>query len=200
MRHGVQVSQARTRPPRASDERRTANQRRRSQTSSDQRAVMREGCGHRAAIPDRSTGPSPRAAAAAVPGSTPAAPSSRPPPSSGRSQGDASPSTATGPGDAPPPSPTRTPGLPPQRRPRGRWRVRRRGGAVASCAPQPVERHRRLGEAHRDRKVVGGGAIPLAPTIPGWAACCSLDPSSGQLTVVRAAPSWGVGAGRHGTW
>ena len=35
----------------------------------------------------------------------------------------------------------------------------------ASCAPHPVEGLRRLGEPHRDRKVVGRGAIPLAPTI-----------------------------------
>ena len=36
----------------------------------------------------------------------------------------------------------------------------------ASCAPDQLVRHRRLGEAHGDRKVDGGGAKPLAPTSP----------------------------------
>ena len=36
----------------------------------------------------------------------------------------------------------------------------------ASCAADQLEGRRRLDEAHRDRKVVGGGAIPLAPTSP----------------------------------
>jgi hypothetical protein len=35
--------------------------------------------------------------------------------------------------------------------------------ADASFAADQVERLWRLGEAHGDRKVVGGGAIPLAP-------------------------------------
>ena len=34
---------------------------------------------------------------------------------------------------------------------------------VASCAPAQFPRLRRLGEAHDDGKVVGGGATPLAP-------------------------------------
>ena len=33
-----------------------------------------------------------------------------------------------------------------------------------SCASEPVEGLRRLGETHRDRKVAGRAAIPLAPT------------------------------------
>jgi len=49
-------------------------------------------------------------------------------------------------------------------RPHGPWRDRRGGTTVASCAAHQVARLWRLGEAHRDRKVVGGGAIPLAPT------------------------------------
>ncbi len=36
--------------------------------------------------------------------------------------------------------------------------------AGASCAADQLDGLRRLGEAHGDRKVVGGGAIPLAPT------------------------------------
>ncbi len=40
------------------------------------------------------------------------------------------------------------------------------GEVVSSCAPEPVGRLRRLGEPHRDRMVVGGGANSLAPTKP----------------------------------
>ena len=37
--------------------------------------------------------------------------------------------------------------------------------ADESCAADQLDGFRRLGETHGDRKVVGGGAIPLAPTI-----------------------------------
>jgi hypothetical protein len=50
------------------------------------------------------------------------------------------------------------------RRPCDRSRARRGGTAVWSCAPEPVVGLRRLREPHRDRKVDGRGATPLAPT------------------------------------
>jgi hypothetical protein len=107
--------------------------------------------------------PCPRAPAAAGPGSTPAAPSSPLRPWIARSPGGASRWSATGRGCGRPPSPTRQRGPPRPPRPHGRRRVRRGGGTiVASCAPDQLVWRRRLGGAHRDRKVVGGGAIPLA--------------------------------------
>ena len=48
--------------------------------------------------------------------------------------------------------------------------------AGASCAAGQLEQLWRLGETHGDRKVVGGGAIPLAPTT---ALCQALSDSSG---------------------
>ena len=87
-----------------------------------------------------------------------------PQPSIGRSLGGASPSSATGRAGGRPPSPIRRRGPPRPPRPHGPWRARRGGMGVWSCALEPVAGFWRLGEAHRDRKVVGGGAIPLAPT------------------------------------
>ena len=106
----------------------------------------------------------PRAPAAATPGSTPAAPSSPPPPWTARSPDGASRSSAPSRACGRPPSPTRLRGPRRPRRPRGRWRARRGGTAVASCAPEPVAGLGRLGEPHRDGNVGGRGAIPLAPT------------------------------------
>jgi hypothetical protein len=105
----------------------------------------------------------------AGPGSTRAGPSSRRPPWTARSPGGASRSSATGRGGGRRPSLTRLQGPRLPRRPPGRWPVQRRSEATcASCASEPVERLGRFGETHGDRKVVGGGAIPLAPTTDGF--------------------------------
>jgi hypothetical protein len=102
---------------------------------------------------------------AAPPGSTRAGPSSSPRPLTAHSPGGASRSSATGQGDGRPPSPIRRPAPRQPPRPHDQWHVRRRSeSAGASCAPQPFARRRRLGEPHRDRKVGGRGAMPLAPT------------------------------------
>jgi len=106
----------------------------------------------------------PQPPAAATPGSTPAAPSSSPPPWTARSPDGALRSSAPSRACGRPPSPTRLRGPRRPRRPRGRWRARRVGTAVASCAPEPAAGLGRLGEPHRDRKVGGRGANPLAPT------------------------------------
>ena len=115
--------------------------------------------------PGREAGLGPRAPAAATPGSTPVAPSSSPRPSTSHLPGGASPSSATTRAGGRPPFQTQLRGRRRPRRPPGRWRDRRSDGPGASRAPQPVERLRRLGEPHRDRKVDGRGAVPLAPTI-----------------------------------
>ncbi len=116
------------------------------------------------AVATRPIGPRPPAQAAAAPGTTRAGPWSPHRPWTGRWPGGASRSSATGPGGGRPPSPNllRRQQRPP--RARGPWRARLVGTAGASCAPDQLARLWRLGEPHRDRKVVGGGAIPLAPT------------------------------------
>ena len=127
-----------------------------------------------------------RARADAGRGSTLGARSSSRPPWIARSPDCASPSSGTARGGGRLPSRTRPPAREQPPRPHDRWCVRLRvGTAVASCAPQPVEGLRRLGEPHRDRKVRGRGAMPLAPTKPTSSpsrrserACVMADPSS----------------------
>jgi hypothetical protein len=129
------------------------------------RMVEARGAGPTATRPP---GPRPGAPADGVPGSTRAAPSSPPRPSTGRLPGGASPSSATGPGGGRRPSPTRPPAPRQPPRPRGLSRARSGGGrADTSCAADQLEGHRRLGEAHRERKVVRGGA----PSRPDQNAC-----------------------------
>ncbi len=86
----------------------------------------------------------------------------RRPPWIWRSPGGASRSSGTGQGGGRPPSPTRQSGPLQPPRPHGPWPVRRGGQRPgASCAADQLERLGRLGETHRDRKVVAGGAIPF---------------------------------------
>ena len=105
----------------------------------------------------------------------------RPQPWTARSPGGASRSSATGRVGGLQPSPTRRRGPRQPPRPQGLSRVRRGGGtADASCAAGQLERRRRLCEAHGDRKVVGGGAIPLEPptfrpTSSAYAAECLIS-------------------------
>jgi len=87
-----------------------------------------------------------------------------PPPWTGHSPGGASRLSATGRVGARLPSPSRRrePRRPP--RPHALSRFRPGGGLVdASCAADQLDGRRRLCEAHGDRKVVGGGAIPVRP-------------------------------------
>jgi hypothetical protein len=78
-------------------------------------------------------------------------------------------SSATGRAGGRSPSPIRRRAQRPRRRPRGRWRARRGGTAVASCAAGQLEGRRRLprfGVDHQEaeRSLSYGGATPLAPT------------------------------------
>ena len=100
----------------------------------------------------------------AAPGSTPAAPSSRRQPSAAL-PGGASRSSATARGGGRRPSRSQRPTRPRPLRPHVRWRARRGGKCGASRAPEPLAGLGRLGQAHRDGKVGGRGAIPLAPTM-----------------------------------
>ena len=112
----------------------------------------------------RPSGPCSQALAAEGRGPIPAAPSSPRPPWTVHSPGGASRSSATSRGGRRRPSPSRPPGPLRLPRPHGPSRARRPDEIASSRAVGQLERLRRLRETHRDRKVVGGGAIPLAPT------------------------------------